>query len=1259
MKEKMSATRKMLVVGAEPATVSQEPPPGDGDLRPDDELIQDRLLVTKKLCAVVRTFCRTAERERRIDLLAVMRQEARGLRETLSAAKFGALANFTSALERWFTALAKDVDAINGSTLKTVSHAIDFLTRAASSNSGHEEMARTPIRMLAVDDDPVCRRTLTVLDSNNNGVRLVTCDGAEPALLQLKSGDFDLILSDIQMPGKNGFEFVAEVRTLPKHRTTPVIFVSSLSDFETRKQSVLIGGCDLMAKPFTADEVLVKALTLGLERLFDSATAVAQVEGQRQEVPSNGASQDSELPSPNKGRNGHETSDRGSSTPRRLATSGVIFVEESGGIRSTNMGGIELLGYTPGEVANRDIRFLIPDELQSEENKTLLSQALAGTVKSKNGIKMTGRHKDNSTVQLLVAFSETWVGQQRSILCLLKLASPPVAAKEDVCAPAVEAKSARAELTSRIEQHDTTLAELVRSKKFWEACASERAALLEELRNRLRGQDSAVENLRRESESLKGLLKRQAEEHLERQSELKELIQAKKYWEDCASERAALIEALRNQLRGQDCTVEDLRRESESLKGFGATRLAELQQMRNLLERQTKEHLERQSELQCKCGTMQGQLDSLAESLAQTRAQFAAEQAALAERAQQEGQLKGECARLEQELARRKKTEEKLQSELQEKQAQLQTTNDNLSAQQSHLEGQSRELQAAQAALAERAQQEGQLKGECARLEQELARRKETEEKLQSELQEKQAQLQTTNDNLSAQQSHLEGQSRELQAAQVTLRELTAANEAVAKELSAARGQLQQEELQRQRLAAMVLEEQDAKAELRKQFQAMYESDKARQQTIAELEVEVQKNLRVLRTLELSLETQSVEQRSLHSRLESVEARLGEASRQLELKNAAEQCWRQREAELEAGVHRLHEQVISSAATMTIREGEIRSARARLEESLLIQSALCGKVKDLTARECSLAQCQTEMNEHLAMAQQKIDEGQKDLAALRYAVLDAQRLRLQIGRERLQGTRQHLDGLQEVTSVLLNTPLSMAQRGVVNSLKAALAGWIGDCGHSVGRETFPVETPNFQTSEFSLSEVAGSAFKLIADSAAQTNVKASTMIPGEVPDELYGDAGHIHQLITLLADSLLRFPNARTLAVRVLVNQELPAGAELNVLFSIESHVDLKEVCNNLARTIAGSCTWEAAQLGEVESGLAACWHLAKAMDGSLQFDTPGDKEASFRLAVPVGVVEPIRSAEAAAMAQPFSRLLRIPEPVESAASDTGQIMPD
>ena len=107
--------------GSLSASVPQPQVPVNGDMPADEDRIQDVRPMTRKLGEIVRTFCRTPERERRIELLAVMQQAARRLRNTFSAANFEALAMLTFALERLFTGLSKDVGALNGSTLKTVS----------------------------------------------------------------------------------------------------------------------------------------------------------------------------------------------------------------------------------------------------------------------------------------------------------------------------------------------------------------------------------------------------------------------------------------------------------------------------------------------------------------------------------------------------------------------------------------------------------------------------------------------------------------------------------------------------------------------------------------------------------------------------------------------------------------------------------------------------------------------------------------------------------------------------------------------------------------------------------------------------------------------------------------------------------------------------------------------------------------------------------------------------------------------------------
>ena len=60
----------------------------------------------------------------------------------------------------------------------------------------------------------------------------------------------------------DGFELCLQIHEMPANKTTPVIFVTALRDFDARANSVICGGRDLIAKPFLTFELTVKALTL-------------------------------------------------------------------------------------------------------------------------------------------------------------------------------------------------------------------------------------------------------------------------------------------------------------------------------------------------------------------------------------------------------------------------------------------------------------------------------------------------------------------------------------------------------------------------------------------------------------------------------------------------------------------------------------------------------------------------------------------------------------------------------------------------------------------------------------------------------------------------------------------------------------------------------------------------------------------------------------------------------------------------------------
>jgi two-component system nitrogen regulation response regulator NtrX len=108
--------------------------------------------------------------------------------------------------------------------------------------------------LLLVDDDP------STLASLSRAFRLAgheatVCDNAARALDLLRSETFDLILSDVVMPGKNGIEFLEELKKTGLK--TPVVLVSGQANIEMAVQATKLGAMDFLEKPLSTDKLLV------------------------------------------------------------------------------------------------------------------------------------------------------------------------------------------------------------------------------------------------------------------------------------------------------------------------------------------------------------------------------------------------------------------------------------------------------------------------------------------------------------------------------------------------------------------------------------------------------------------------------------------------------------------------------------------------------------------------------------------------------------------------------------------------------------------------------------------------------------------------------------------------------------------------------------------------------------------------------------------------------------------------------------------
>ena len=100
------------------------------------------------------------------------------------------------------------------------------------------------------------------------------------------------------MPGLTGLELCVKIRAKEPNRSTPIVFVTSHSDFGSRAQSALSGGNDFIAKPFLLVEVALKALTW----LFKDGAQPLATANVRQSVPANAGGQEPQLAATHGGR---------------------------------------------------------------------------------------------------------------------------------------------------------------------------------------------------------------------------------------------------------------------------------------------------------------------------------------------------------------------------------------------------------------------------------------------------------------------------------------------------------------------------------------------------------------------------------------------------------------------------------------------------------------------------------------------------------------------------------------------------------------------------------------------------------------------------------------------------------------------------------------------------------------------------------------------------------------------------------------------
>ncbi len=108
--------------------------------------------------------------------------------------------------------------------------------------------------LLVVDDDLAMREMLVSL-FKERGFTVQQAASADEALERLRDVEYDVVLSDIKMPGRSGIEMVGEIREMRPE--TPVVLMTAFGSIDSVIESMRAGAFDYITKPFESESVML------------------------------------------------------------------------------------------------------------------------------------------------------------------------------------------------------------------------------------------------------------------------------------------------------------------------------------------------------------------------------------------------------------------------------------------------------------------------------------------------------------------------------------------------------------------------------------------------------------------------------------------------------------------------------------------------------------------------------------------------------------------------------------------------------------------------------------------------------------------------------------------------------------------------------------------------------------------------------------------------------------------------------------------
>ncbi len=137
---------------------------------------------------------------------------------------------------------------------------LSTLTHAAPATNETSALRHIP-RVLVVDDNPDIMTLMREL-LETEGYTVVTVPDAAQAEAEIRRQPPDLILSDVIMPGKSGYELCRELKADPATRLIPFVLITGLADREDKLRGIEAGADDFLNKPIFSEELFARVNSL-------------------------------------------------------------------------------------------------------------------------------------------------------------------------------------------------------------------------------------------------------------------------------------------------------------------------------------------------------------------------------------------------------------------------------------------------------------------------------------------------------------------------------------------------------------------------------------------------------------------------------------------------------------------------------------------------------------------------------------------------------------------------------------------------------------------------------------------------------------------------------------------------------------------------------------------------------------------------------------------------------------------------------------